>query len=91
MFACRQFLPETILHFKCVITKSDCTIRYSSVGELLCVHILNKAFRVLKKKKKKGFSVHPPLHDGTHVSTWGRRDHRSPLDLHPLIFSPSIQ
>lgn len=53
MFACRQFLPETILHFKCVITKSDCTIRYSSVGELLCVHILNKAFRVLKKKKKR--------------------------------------
>lgn len=41
-------MPEAILHLKCVVTKSDCTVLYCSVGIVLCMHILNKSFRVLK-------------------------------------------
>lgn len=37
---------------QCVIYKSDCTVLYCCVGKVLCMHIFNKAFRVLKKKKK---------------------------------------
>lgn len=35
---------------QCVIYKSDCTVLYCCVGKVLCMHIFNKAFRVLKKK-----------------------------------------
>lgn len=33
---------------KCVISTSDCTVLYCCVGDVLCMHIFNKAFRVLK-------------------------------------------
>lgn len=39
---------------QCVIYKSDCTVLYRCVGEVLCMHIFNKEFRVLKKKVAHG-------------------------------------
>lgn len=37
---------------QCVIYKSDCTVLYCCVGKVLCMHIFNKAFRVLKNYKQ---------------------------------------
>lgn len=36
---------------QCLIYNSDCNVLYCCVGKVLCMHIFNKEFRVLKKKK----------------------------------------